>query len=167
MLPPDQMMNSQVQVTLDQPDAGVIMQAEIRDDLGEQELWVTIIVQNKTDIDQQNWSQTPVWGAAAHLFYPADRLEFLLMKEAPGRQIAAVNGDLPGRIFWYHGNLVLDENREQANLITLRFRVLRPADQSSFRLEVPRRFASVRGRENQRLNYNWSAASIQISGGMP
>ena len=167
MPPVDQMMGIPVQVSLDKPEAGIIITAQRRDDFGSPELWVSFVARQPNQTNGGRWSEEPLWGVASHLTYPTDRLDFILMKDEPSRNIAAVKGDLPGRIFWYHGNLNLDESAQQATLITLRFSILDPTDSTPFRLELPRRFTSVRGKSNQRLAYEWSGGQIQLIGGNP
>ena len=81
------------------------------------------------------------------------------MTTPPGTTAAAHTGDLPGRIFWYHGAL---ENTGDAEvpLITLRFRLIDPADRSAIRFDIPARSATLRGVNNQRLSGRWSGGLV-------
>ena len=56
---------------------------------------------------------TDLWGAAAHLDYPIDRLDFISMTDPPSNKVAALSGEISGRVFWYHGQLESDVSNER------------------------------------------------------
>ena len=159
----DQGSSNLLEVDLDQPEATVIMEAELKDGITGKELCLSFIARNPTGLNGGiGWESTGLWGAAAHLDYPIDRLDFISMTEPPSNKVAAVNGEISGRVFWYHGQLDSNVSNERYTLITLRFKVLDPNDTSAIRFEVPRRFSSLRGRNNQRLEAVWSSGSVRL-----
>lgn len=149
----DQMIGVALTVTLDDPSATVVLSAERREESGESELWVTLQAKETT---------SPLWGAASHLTYPSERLEFLGTAERSGTNLAAVTGEIEGRIFWYHGALDFNAMDSVHRLITLRFRLSAPRDLSPLRFTIPPRSASLRGLENQRLPGQWSGGIVTL-----
>jgi hypothetical protein len=164
----DQMIGSALSVELDNPEATVIIEAERRDDQETPELWVSLIARNPSFTDPRlGWSETPLWGAASHLQYPTDRLDFIRMTLSPGTDASAVTGSIEGRVFWYHGKLRIDSESSEYTLITLRFTLRDPLDLSPIRLTIPSRTATLRGVKNQRLNGAWSGGVLSFSGVNP
>ncbi len=154
-------LTNQLEVILDEPEATVIMEAELKETPAGIELWLSFIARNPSMSNRgEGWSSTGLWGAAAHLNYPIDRLDFISMTAEPSAEMAALRGEISGRIFWYHGRLATDVESSRQSLMTLRFKILDPSDRSAMRFTLPNRFHSLRGQNNQRLNATWSSASI-------
>lgn len=170
-LPPvDQLVGEQVEVLLDQPNAVVTMEAEVQIDNGERTLYVHFVAHDpSTRGAATGWAERPLWGAAAQVDYPSDRLNFVGIALENGPERAALRGDIEGRIYWYNGRLRIPSHVAKWTLMTLKFRWVDPLDHAPISVSLPPRFVTLRGTQNQRLEGNWSAGMIQFlsAGGTP
>ena len=164
----DQMLGQTVIVELDDPNATVVIEAETRQINQDTELWISLVARDPVTLGEElGWVEMPLWGAASHLDYPLDRLEFVIMTDSPGPNVAALKGDILGRIFWYHGQLNIPSTATRTTLITLRFKVLEPMNTTPLRIGIPSRFTSLRGVQNQRQKASWSGGSLLLGGARP
>lgn len=167
---PDQTVGGRVNVVLDDEEAIVTFEAELRDAFVERELWVKVIAHDPIQRDQEEgWATNPLWGAAAQLDYPVDRLELVGIAEENAPERAALTGNQAGRIYWYHGDLRIPSSATRFTLITLRFKLINDEDSAPIRLSFPTRFTSLRGMSNQRLPGAWSGGTLTFEGmgGLP
>ena len=164
----DQMLGQRLSVALNDPNAAVIIEAERRAADDGDELWLSLVARDPSTVSGEvSWAEQALWGAAAHLTYPLDRLEFMMMTATPGPQVAALQGDLPGRIYLYHGRLNIPDSATRYTLLTLRFKIIDVANREPINISIPARFASLRGTNNQRLKGTWSGGTVQYGDQSP
>lgn len=168
--PPDMPLGRQLTLTLDDPNAAVILEAELRENQETPEIWVNVIARDPQSINlTDSWAETPLWGAAAQLTFPPEQLRFIRSSLPDGPNNAALGGEEPGRVYWYHGSLEIPRDATRATLMTMRFEVLNPQDRSPITLGFIPRFSSIRGLKNQRLKYQWSGGTLmfEVEGATP
>lgn len=164
MAPP--VLGPPITVTLDDPNAVVVLGASWREFQGSVELWVDVIARDPRSLGlERGWDEEPLWGAAAQLDYPVDQLDFVMMAEAASPKIAAYRGEVEGRIYWYHGQLQAPGEASEITLMTLRFAQLVPNDLRPIRLSFTPRHSSLRGLQNQHIAAPWSDAQITFNAG--
>ena len=166
----DQMMGEALSVSLDEPEAEVTLEAELRDFQGSAEIWLKVVARDPSTLGRSSsWTDTPLWGAAAQLDFPSDRLRFVRMDLPDGPNAAALSGEREGRIYWYHGNLNVPEGATRVTLMTLRFERISAQDIEPLRFDFVPRHVSLRGVKNQRLSGSWSAGVLTFGpqGGTP
>ena len=155
-----------ITITLDDPNAVVVLNGRWQEFRGAVELWVDVIARDPRSIGRERgWDVEPLWGAAAQLDYPVDQLNFVMMAEPAAPKIAAYQGEVEGRIYWYHGRLEAPGDASEITLMTLRFTQLTPGDLNPIRLSFAPRHSSLRGQENQHIAVPWSGAQITFNAG--
>jgi hypothetical protein len=160
---PDQNMGGQELFALDDPEAEVVIEAELRDQQGVEELWIKVVARDPSSLGgSSGWGDDPLWGAAAQLDFPVDRLNFIRMELPDGPRAAALRGEVDGRIYWYHGDFSVPADASRFTLMTLRFERLNPQDRAPIRLSFVSRHSALRGVKNQRLPGRWSAGEVQF-----
>ena len=170
MMEPDQTTGEIISITLDDPEAEVTLEAELRNFQGVEEIWLNVIARDPSALGRpSSWVENPLWGAAAQLDFPSDRLRFVRMDLPDGPDAAALSGEREGRIYWYHGNLNVPEGATRFTLMTLRFERLSAQDAAPLRFDFVPRHVSLRGIKNQRLSGSWSAGVLTFGpqGGTP
>lgn len=152
-----------VDITLTDPSAPVVIEAEVNEDQGLKELWVHIVARDPRSLGAPSgWDVDPLWGAAGQLTFPSQQLRYLRMGLPDGPNAAGLAGEEPERVYWYHGNLVIENMAERATLMTLRFEILNPENAAPITIGFVPRFSSLRGVKNQRLNHSWSGGEITL-----
>ena len=161
---PDQDMGGQeLSLALDDPEAEVVIEAELRDQQGVEELWIKVVARDPSSLGgDSGWGDHPLWGAAAQLDFPVDRLNFIRMELPDGPRAAALRGEVDGRIYWYHGDFLVPADASRFTLMTLRFERLNPQDRAPIRLSFVSRHSALRGVKNQRISGRWSAGEVQF-----
>jgi len=165
MIISDQDMGQTLSLTLDDLQAEVILEAEIRNFQGVDELWLHVIARDPNSLGRESgWDQTPLWGAASQLDFPVSQLRFIRMELPDGPKAAALLGERDGRIYWYHGGLEIPSGATRFTLMSLRFERLNPQEKASIRFSFVPRHSSLRGVKNQGVPGRWSGGELQLEG---
>ena len=143
------MIDPNITVTQEQPDATVTMNAQLGQGIEgfeRDELRITI------------HSKSLAWGIASHLIYPTEALSFVgTLNPLTITHQAKISQLADQRIVWY----VVEPAEE--TLITLRFKLKQAWQAQELPFKFVPRFSALRDAQNKSIESTWSNATVRLT----